>query len=145
MRRRVNLFIPTSACLFRAVGDLCASAWLISSPKSCKGLLSAAFGIYSCASWKLYSNFLLSLAHVQVVGACPNSSPILAEFRNCAFSLWAACPAANKQPLCWHPAGTLLSAFPSCTQHPTKVQDCLCLILSLIINKGIMDNSCSCY
>ena len=26
MRRRVNLFIPTSACLFRAVGDLCASA-----------------------------------------------------------------------------------------------------------------------
>ena len=26
MRRRVNLFIPTSACLFRAMGDLCASA-----------------------------------------------------------------------------------------------------------------------
>jgi len=26
MRRRVNLVIPTSACLFRAMGDLCASA-----------------------------------------------------------------------------------------------------------------------
>jgi Zn finger protein HypA/HybF involved in hydrogenase expression len=26
MRRRVNLFIPTSTCLFRAMGDLCASA-----------------------------------------------------------------------------------------------------------------------
>ena len=42
MRRRVNLFIPTSACLFRAVGDLCASAvmgpggqlWLPESERS---------------------------------------------------------------------------------------------------------------
>ena len=42
MRRRVNLFIPTSACLFRAMGDLCASAvmgpggqlWLPESERS---------------------------------------------------------------------------------------------------------------
>ena len=58
MRRRVNLFIPTSACLFRAMGDLCASAvmspggqtWLpesVSSPATIDRAVVA--GSRSCA------------------------------------------------------------------------------------------------
>ena len=111
-----------------------------SSPKFCKELPFAVSGICSCANWKLYNNFLLDLAHVQVMGACPNSAPIWAEFTKAVFShlgKWAkgqparaACK-GSRQPPCshpgWHPAGTLLA--------PCWVKDCE--ILCLIMNKGI--------
>ena len=119
-----------------------------SSPKFCKELLFAVSGICSCANWKLYNNFLLDVTHVQVVGACPNSDHIWAEFCSAPFHFMggkgqrAAWPPANRLAPCWHPAGTLLAPWKAPRWGARLFK---CEILSLIMNKGIKYKLCSCY